>query len=59
MITVSLKKKSFWNQEFQSFYNPETGIDIDGAWIDMNEPSNVRYEPIVGKSVTDSFSLVL
>ncbi|KAF5359365.1 hypothetical protein D9756_003598 [Leucocoprinus leucothites] len=30
----------FWNNEFQIFYSPETGIDIDGAWIDMNEPSN-------------------
>lgn len=24
------------------FYDPETGLDIDGAWIDMNEPSSVR-----------------
>lgn len=23
------------------FYNPDTGLDIDGAWIDMNEPSSV------------------
>ncbi len=23
------------------FYSPEEGLDIDGAWIDMNEPSNV------------------
>lgn len=23
------------------FYSPETGLDIDGAWIDMNEPSSV------------------
>ncbi len=25
------------------FYNPEQGLDIDGAWIDMNEPSNVSF----------------
>jgi hypothetical protein len=31
----------FWNNEFLDFYSPDTGIDIDGAWIDMNEPSNV------------------
>lgn len=23
------------------FYNADTGLDIDGAWIDMNEPSSV------------------
>ncbi|EKM83265.1 hypothetical protein AGABI1DRAFT_69538 [Agaricus bisporus var. burnettii JB137-S8] len=30
----------YWNNEFREFYDPETGLDIDGAWIDMNEPSN-------------------
>ncbi|KAH9483447.1 putative alpha/beta-glucosidase agdC [Psilocybe cubensis] len=32
--------QQFWTNEFESFYNPDTGLDIDGAWIDMNEPSN-------------------
>ncbi|KAF5348995.1 hypothetical protein D9758_012736 [Tetrapyrgos nigripes] len=32
--------QAYWSGEFEMFYNPETGIDIDGAWIDMNEPSN-------------------
>jgi len=32
----------YWNEEFQIFYNPENGIDIDGVWIDMNEPANVK-----------------
>jgi hypothetical protein len=32
----------FWTGEFHRFYNPETGFDIDGVWIDMNEPSSVR-----------------
>ncbi|KAK0186083.1 glycoside hydrolase family 31 protein [Armillaria mellea] len=32
--------QNYWDQEFQLFYNPDNGIDIDGAWIDMNEPSN-------------------
>src|SRR6266702_3345065 len=32
----------FWTSEFESFYNPKTGFDIDGAWIDMNEPASVR-----------------
>jgi alpha-glucosidase len=38
---VNLNSSSFWTEEFNLFYNPESGIDIDGAWIDMNEPSNV------------------
>lgn len=32
---------SYWNNEFKLFFNPRTGIDIDGAWIDMNEPASV------------------
>lgn len=30
----------YWNNEFDLFFNPEDGIDIDGLWIDMNEPSS-------------------
>lgn len=30
----------WWNEEFKLFYNPESGIDIDGVWIDMNEPAS-------------------
>ncbi|KAK5652429.1 hypothetical protein OQA88_10472 [Cercophora sp. LCS_1] len=30
----------FWNNEFDIMFNPSTGVDIDGLWIDMNEPSN-------------------
>jgi hypothetical protein len=30
----------FWKTEFANFFNPETGIDIDGVWIDMNEPAS-------------------
>ncbi|OCK81184.1 glycoside hydrolase family 31 protein [Lepidopterella palustris CBS 459.81] len=26
--------------EFQTFFNPTTGIDIDAVWVDMNEASN-------------------
>jgi hypothetical protein len=32
---------SYWSNEFAMFYNPQTGLDIDGAWIDMNEPASV------------------
>ncbi|GAD99202.1 alpha-glucosidase, putative [Paecilomyces variotii No. 5] len=31
---------SWWNGEFNIFFNPETGVNIDGLWIDMNEASN-------------------
>ncbi|KHN93800.1 alpha-glucosidase [Metarhizium album ARSEF 1941] len=32
--------QQYWNKEFELFFNPLTGIDIDFLWIDMNEPSN-------------------
>ncbi|KAK4244606.1 glycoside hydrolase [Corynascus novoguineensis] len=31
---------SYWNNEFDQFFSKDTGVDIDGLWIDMNEPSN-------------------
>lgn len=37
---------SYWDKEFELFYNPETGIDIDGAWIDMNDPASVSFKEI-------------
>ena len=33
--------KEYWNKEFDLFYNAKTGVDIDGVWIDMNEPASV------------------
>lgn len=32
--------QDYWNNEFATFFSPETGVDIDALWIDMNEPSN-------------------
>jgi alpha-glucosidase len=32
--------QSYWNNEFSLFFAPSNGVDIDGLWIDMNEPSN-------------------
>ncbi|PVG01300.1 alpha-glucosidase [Serendipita vermifera] len=39
------KTKDYWTNEFKLFFNPDTGIDIDGAWIDMNEPANFCLYP--------------
>ncbi|QSZ32968.1 hypothetical protein DSL72_002552 [Monilinia vaccinii-corymbosi] len=30
----------YWSNEFSIFFDPIKGVDIDGLWIDMNEPSN-------------------
>ncbi|KAL7272720.1 hypothetical protein RUND412_004462 [Rhizina undulata] len=43
---------SFWTKEFALFFNPETGVDIDGAWIDMNEPTNFCDYPCVDPAQT-------
>ncbi|KAI9618993.1 hypothetical protein KEM48_006463 [Puccinia striiformis f. sp. tritici PST-130] len=32
--------EAFWTHEIQKFFDPTDGIDIDGIWIDMNEPAN-------------------
>lgn len=37
--------QSYWNNEFEMFYNPDSGLDIDGSWIDMNEPSSFCVYP--------------
>ncbi|CAO2651810.1 Nn.00g000930.m01.CDS01 [Neocucurbitaria sp. VM-36] len=32
--------QDYWDNEFTTFFNADTGVDIDALWIDMNEPSN-------------------
>ena len=32
--------EQYWNDEFVSFFSAESGVDIDGLWIDMNEAAN-------------------
>ncbi|KAG6818327.1 hypothetical protein H0H93_005954, partial [Arthromyces matolae] len=39
------KVTEFWNNEFALFYSPDTGIDIDGVWIDMNDPASFCVYP--------------
>ncbi len=34
------KTQGYWNQQFERFFNEQSGVDIDGLWIDMNEASN-------------------
>ena len=36
--------QDYWTNEFELFYSPDT-LDIDGSWIDMNEPSSVGFKP--------------
>ncbi|KAK5197383.1 hypothetical protein LTR99_000254 [Exophiala xenobiotica] len=37
--------QEYWNDEFGSFFNPGTGLDISALWIDMNEASNFCNYP--------------
>ncbi|KAK5136148.1 hypothetical protein LTR08_003985 [Meristemomyces frigidus] len=37
--------QTYWDGEFDSFFDPETGVDIDALWIDMNEASNFCHYP--------------
>ncbi|KAL3467529.1 glycoside hydrolase family 31 protein [Aspergillus heterothallicus] len=30
----------YWNGEFARFFDADSGVDIDGLWIDMNEAAN-------------------
>ncbi|KAI0738081.1 alpha-glucosidase [Daedaleopsis nitida] len=39
------KTQDYWDNEFKIFFSPETGLDIDGTWIDMNEPSSFCNYP--------------
>ncbi|KAF7592271.1 hypothetical protein BBP40_000402 [Aspergillus hancockii] len=32
--------QEYWNTEFGEFFDADTGVDIDGLWIDMNEAAN-------------------
>ncbi|KAF9700636.1 hypothetical protein EKO04_002035 [Ascochyta lentis] len=32
--------QNYWNSQFEQFFDPTTGVDIDGLWNDMNEPAD-------------------
>lgn len=32
--------QSWWTAEFARFFGPESGFDVSGIWLDMNEPAN-------------------
>ncbi|KAL5119889.1 hypothetical protein ACEQ8H_002251 [Pleosporales sp. CAS-2024a] len=44
--------QGYWNSEFSSFFNSDTGVDIDALWIDMNEPSNFCEYPCTNPGAT-------
>ncbi|CUS13822.1 unnamed protein product [Tuber aestivum] len=35
----------FWTAEFAEFFSANAGVDIDGVWIDMNEPASFCNYP--------------
>ena len=35
----------WWTDEIQQQFNADTGIDLDGLWVDMNEASNFCQDP--------------
>lgn len=37
--------QGYWNGQFDSFFDADTGVNIDALWIDMNEASNFCVYP--------------
>ncbi|KAF2122790.1 alpha-glucosidase b [Lophiotrema nucula] len=37
--------QDYWDNEFATFFDADSGVDIDALWIDMNEPSNFCVWP--------------
>lgn len=32
--------QDWWTAEFARFFDPDSGVDVSGIWLDMNEPAN-------------------
>ncbi|KAF2470215.1 alpha/beta-glucosidase agdC [Lindgomyces ingoldianus] len=45
--------QGYWDSEFESFFSPSSGVDIDALWIDMNEPSNFCVWPCASPEAED------
>ncbi|KAJ5715258.1 alpha-glucosidase, partial [Penicillium malachiteum] len=43
--------QSYWNNQFSTFFDADTGVDIDALWIDMNEASNFCDWPCTDPSL--------
>ncbi|KAG8963174.1 hypothetical protein FRC03_003321 [Tulasnella sp. 419] len=39
------KAPAYWAEEVERFFDPKTGINVDGIWIDMNEAANFCEYP--------------
>ncbi|KAF1849516.1 glycoside hydrolase family 31 protein [Cucurbitaria berberidis CBS 394.84] len=51
--------QGYWDSEFATFFDADTGVDIDALWIDMNEPSNFCNFPCDNPEVqTNSETLI-
>ncbi|CCA73687.1 related to alpha-glucosidase b [Serendipita indica DSM 11827] len=48
------KTQAYWTNEFALFFNPETGLNVDGIWIDMNEPASFCEYPCANPSAEAS-----
>lgn len=41
---------TYWEEQIRDAFDSETGIDIDGIWIDMNEPASMCRYPCLDPS---------
>lgn len=32
--------QNWWTSEFERFFSADSGVDVSGIWLDMNEPAN-------------------
>ncbi|KAK3386291.1 glycosyl hydrolases family 31-domain-containing protein [Sordaria brevicollis] len=51
---IAPQTTEWWTTEILTFYDPNTGIDIDGLWIDMNEASNMCADTTCLSSAQES-----